>query len=109
MPPMDQDALRAIVDRIVAAAHPDKVVLFGSSATGTARADSDIDLLVVTPTVEHRAREARRLYSELADAPVGVDIVLISRAEAERAVARFTGVPTVALRDGRVLYDASHG
>jgi HEPN domain-containing protein/predicted nucleotidyltransferase len=53
------------VDRLVAAFHPEEVVLFGSRAYGTAREDSDMDLLLVLrPTDEpqdvrqRRAREA---------------------------------------------------
>jgi HEPN domain-containing protein/predicted nucleotidyltransferase len=53
------------VDRLVAAFHPEEVVLFGSRAYGTAREDSDMDLLLVLrPTDDpqdvrqRRAREA---------------------------------------------------
>jgi HEPN domain-containing protein/predicted nucleotidyltransferase len=57
----------AAVDRLVAAFRPEEVVLFGSRAYGTAREDSDMDLLLVLhPTDEpqdarqRRAREALR-------------------------------------------------
>jgi len=36
-----------IVKRIVAAAQPEKIVLFGSAARGTMGPDSDYDLLVI--------------------------------------------------------------
>jgi predicted nucleotidyltransferase len=36
-----------LVDRITASEKIDKILLFGSEARGTARAESDIDLLVV--------------------------------------------------------------
>ena len=44
-----QAALERIV-RAVSAWHPDQVILFGSSARGDARPDSDLDVLVVLPT-----------------------------------------------------------
>ena len=48
------DDLRAALDQAVAAiveiAHPELVILFGSWAEGTARPDSDVDLLVVAET-----------------------------------------------------------
>jgi predicted nucleotidyltransferase len=45
-----------ITARIVRAFHPAKIILFGSHARGDARADSDIDLLVVLRQVEYGRR-----------------------------------------------------
>jgi len=39
--------ISAIAARIVEAVHPTRIYLFGSRAEGTARPDSDVDLLVV--------------------------------------------------------------
>lgn len=36
-----------VVQRIVQAVHPERVILFGSRARGTNRPDSDVDLLVL--------------------------------------------------------------
>ncbi len=45
---MTSDPLvKRVVDRIVETVHPERVILFGSRATGTARPDSDLDLLIV--------------------------------------------------------------
>jgi predicted nucleotidyltransferase len=37
----------SMVQRIVNKFHPEKIILFGSQARGTAGPDSDVDLLVV--------------------------------------------------------------
>jgi predicted nucleotidyltransferase len=42
----DQD-FQTLVDRIVAKYSPEKIILFGSHATGNTSNDSDVDLLVV--------------------------------------------------------------
>ena len=45
---VDKDPLvERIVSKIAEAIHPDRVILLGSRATGKARPDSDVDLLVV--------------------------------------------------------------
>ena len=46
---VSETEIRAIVDKIVEEFHPEKVILFGSYAYGTASEDSDVDLLVVMP------------------------------------------------------------
>jgi predicted nucleotidyltransferase len=49
-------------ERLAAAAGDSaKVILFGSHARGEARADSDVDFLVIEPRVTDRHKEWRRL------------------------------------------------
>jgi len=45
--------LRQVWDEIERCFHPQHVILFGSRATGRARADSDIDLILVSPYFEN--------------------------------------------------------
>ncbi len=82
------------------------VVLFGSHARGEARADSDVDFLVIEATVENRHKEWERLRRALKDFPAPVDIVVLD----EKRAARRARVPGTmvhhALRDGRVLAHA---
>lgn len=44
--------LRKISERLKKEYHAEKVILYGSYATGTATEHSDIDLLVIAPTTE---------------------------------------------------------
>lgn len=41
--------VQALTQRIVEEFDPDKIILFGSHAYGTAHKDSDVDLLVILP------------------------------------------------------------
>lgn len=62
-----QNTLQQIVQRLVEAYRPQRIVLFGSLAYGEPDADSDIDLLIVKetdePPLERRVR-VRRLVSD---------------------------------------------
>ena len=49
--------VQPLVDQIVAEFDPLRVILFGSRATGDARPDSDVDLLVVMPDGTDRRRK----------------------------------------------------
>ena len=44
---IDNALIGEIVRRILSVAKPDKIILFGSAATGQMTRDSDIDLLIV--------------------------------------------------------------
>jgi predicted nucleotidyltransferase len=55
-----------IVDRILAVARPQKIILFGSRARGAHRPASDYDLLIIQPSVEPRYRRAVPYYRALA-------------------------------------------
>ncbi len=61
MPKTLRDALREALARLVELAQPEVVILFGSWAEGTARPDSDVDLVVVARTKDRR-QLAQRLY-----------------------------------------------
>jgi predicted nucleotidyltransferase len=73
--------IRAMVRRIVTRFKPEKVILFGSHARGTAGPDSDVDLLVVMPCA-HGKREAQvALRLALRDFAVPKDIIVSSPEE----------------------------
>jgi predicted nucleotidyltransferase len=55
-----------------------RVIVFGSHADGSARADSDIDLLVIAPEVKDRAAEMIRLSALLGRQLIPADVVVMS-------------------------------
>ena len=59
---MDEDQLlNEIVSRIREAADPERLVVSGSRARGTARADSDFDILVIKESGEPRYKRSAPL------------------------------------------------
>jgi predicted nucleotidyltransferase len=95
-----------IVDRLREATPPDsKIVLFGSRARSEQRPNSDVDVLVIEPSVDDPMRESVRLRRSLRGLRVPVDVVVLGRANADRqASVRGTLIET-ALREGTVLVD----
>ena len=87
---------------------PEAIILFGSYATGQARPDSDVDLLIVetAPFGAHRDRrkEMVRLWRALSRFAVAKDILVYSRAEVEQWRDARNHVIARALREGKVLY-----
>ncbi len=94
-----------MVRRIVKACDPEKIILFGSHATGHARPGSDVDLLVVTRKGATKRRQAAALYETLWDVGVPKDIVVVRPEEFERYRDVVGTVIYPAAREGRVLYE----
>ncbi len=91
--------------RIVEGFHPLRIILFGSHARGEARPDSDVDLLVVVPAVEHKRRLTVEILNALSDLPVAKDVVVTTPDEIERRGDVIGSVLRPALREGQVLYE----
>ena len=100
------DRLRTAVERLVAAARPKQIILFGSHARGDADDHSDIDLLVVEPVVDDRFEEMIRLNRALKGLVMPVDLLVVSEQEIEQRSATPGTVEHTARREGRVLYAA---
>lgn len=87
-------------------------MLFGSRARGEARADSDIDLLVVMPQPELTPQDRQVVLQALRDAlrplrlPVGVDLVVVGQNDARKLAGSRWHVVARALREGQELHDA---
>ncbi|MEX2194165.1 MAG: nucleotidyltransferase domain-containing protein [Thermoleophilaceae bacterium] len=87
------------------AASPARVLLFGSRARGEGRPDSDLDFLVIEERVDSKLDEMVRLRDALAELDVPVDVVVVSREEAERVRMRPGSLVRRALAEGRVLVE----
>ncbi|MBF0294093.1 MAG: nucleotidyltransferase domain-containing protein [Magnetococcales bacterium] len=105
---MDEALLKTMVNRIVDAVAPERIVLFGSHARGDARADSDVDLLVIASETFGPGLSRFQAYTALENAmgmiPVATDFLLFSHDEVDRLTGSATHVVAHALREGRVVY-----
>jgi len=104
---IDDTLTHELVRRILTAADPDRIILFGSAATGTMNRDSDIDLLVVESAPEDTREESVRISRALRDIEYPVDVFVISAARFEETKNIFGGIAYPAHKYGRVLYEAA--
>lgn len=66
-----------MVQLLVDACHPSKIILFGSVATGTDDSGNDLDVLIVKDKVESRAEEVVRLNQILSPLRLPVDLLVV--------------------------------
>jgi len=96
--------IHEMVRRIVKHCDPDLVILFGSQARGTARPDSDVDLLVVMPVAGSKREKQIELRCVLHDIRVPKDIIVVRPEEMERRRDIVGTAIWPAVREGKILY-----
>jgi len=97
--------LRQAVDALVDRFRPDRVILFGSHARGTADVRSDVDLLVVCPVRGSRRALQVAMDRALRGCGFARDIVILTLEEFERDRHIPGTVARPAWMEGRVLYE----
>ena len=97
-------ALDRMVERLVSRFDPDQIILFGSHARGTARPDSDIDLLVVLPLKGSRRAKQVEMRVAVHDIHVPEDIIVATPEEVARQRNIVGTIIRPALREGKVIY-----
>jgi len=96
-----QEATRRLVDRF----DPERIILFGSQARGTADDRSDVDLLVICQVGGDRGEVMLAMQRALRDCPFAKDLVVLTPEEFERDRFIPGTIARPASRDGKVLYD----
>jgi predicted nucleotidyltransferase len=101
------EALIEEIRRRLAALAPaqSRIVLFGSRARGEDGHRSDVDVLVIEPSVRDPMRESVRLRRALRGLGVPIDVLVVGQEEAQRRGTVPGTVVERALREGRVLAD----
>src|SRR6266581_658608 len=74
---VDETLLDEIVHRVLAVARPDRIILFGSAATGNMTEDSDIDLLVVEPAPANTRERSVEIRDAVGNIGYPVDVIVI--------------------------------
>jgi uncharacterized protein len=104
--PTLEDYRQAIVDWIVPAVHPRRIIVFGSAARGEMGPESDIDILVVMPDGTDCLATEMGLYRQKTGLGVPVDIVAATESHIAEHGGNWSLVYYPALREGVEVYAA---
>ncbi len=109
-------AINSIIEKLVDAIFPEKIILFGSYAYGTVGPNSDIDLLVVTDS-----KEFPKNYKEKTDTyltvsrvirdirrQVPIDLIVHTKSMHRKFIELGSMFSKEILQRGVVLYEADH-
>ena len=104
---ISNEILLNVKERLVDGFHPEKIILFGSQARGTADDRSDVDILVVCSFTGKR----RHLMLEMDRAVRGLnlarDVVVLTPEEFELDRHIPGTIARPAWKEGRVLYESA--
>ena len=97
--------LQEITRRIVENFDPDKIILFGSHATGKARPDSDVDLLVIMRAEGSAIQRATAIKQACRPRFVAMDVLVKTPEEVATQLQQGNLWLRHILAEGRVLYE----
>jgi predicted nucleotidyltransferase len=101
---ISQRQIRRMANRIVRRFDPERIILFGSYATGKAGPDSDVDLLVVMPVAGSKRKKAVEIGVALHDINVAKDVIVVRPEEFAWRKNIAGTIEWPAARHGKVLY-----
>ena len=100
-----QATIAEMVRRIVERFHPERIILFGSHACGTAGPHSDVDLLVVMQLQGSKRRRAVEIHGLLAGMGIAKDVIVVTPEEFDAYRDAPGTVIRTAWHEGKILHD----
>jgi len=100
---VSRNQIRAYCDVLAREFHPERIILFGSYANGTATSHSDVDLLVVMPFQGSPTKQVVEIRTR-AEAPFPMDLLVWK----PRRLHQQDSFTQAVIKEGRVMYEARH-
>jgi len=104
---LEQNLIKEIISRILAVTHAQRIIIFGSAATGQMTRDSDIDLLVLQSAPGDPRRESVRVQQALMGLGYPFDIIFMATERFEESKGVIGGLAYPAHKYGKVIYEAA--
>jgi predicted nucleotidyltransferase len=100
------EEIKSLNDQIVREFQPDRVILFGSYASGQPSNDSDVDLLVILPFKGKPIRKALEIRNKI-NPKLPVDLLVITPEQLKDRFSKNDWFVRDILEKGLVLYEAN--
>jgi len=99
------DKISEIINKIVTGYNPEKIILFGSYATGNPNEDSDLDLFVIKDSDLPRPQRTVQVRKMLYGSMIPIDLIVYTPKEIDESKEnRFSFVYKV-LNTGKTIYE----
>ncbi|SRR5690606_37924287 len=99
--------LKKIVGYLIKVAAPEKIILFGSMASGKQNVYSDIDLLVITNIIQEKKNMVDQITGFINELSLKSDVLIHSEVEIEKAsMLPFSFLGSI-VKEGKIIYQKS--
>jgi predicted nucleotidyltransferase len=102
---VETDKIKKVVELLKTSTPLSKIILFGSYARGDATENSDIDIMIIKPTVIDRAADMVALSRMLSPLRLPVEILIVSEAIFNEWSSTPGNIYYEVLCEGQLLYD----
>jgi predicted nucleotidyltransferase len=101
---ISQEKINEVIDRIVKNINPEKIILFGSYASGNPGEDSDLDILVIKEMKMPRYKRSREVKKHLRGMKIPIDVIVYTKKEVKEWKDTKTAFISQVIKQGKVLY-----
>ena len=102
---IEKDKISEIVNKIVFGYNPEKIILFGSYASGNPNENSDLDLFVIKETDVPRPERTMQVRKMIYASMVPVDLIVYTPNEIEESKNNKYSFVYAVLNTGKTLYE----
>ena len=99
------EKISEIINKIALGYNPDKIILFGSYASGNQNDDSDLDLFVIKETDLPRPQRSMQVRKMLYGSMVPIDLIIYTPKEIEESKENKYSFVFKVLNTGKTLYE----
>jgi predicted nucleotidyltransferase len=100
-----KEKISEIVNKIAYGYNPDKIILFGSYATGNPNEDSDLDLFVIKDTDLPRPQRTVQVRKMLYGSMIPIDLIVFTPKEIDESKENKFSFVYEVLITGKTLYE----
>ena len=100
-----KEKISEIVNKIASGYNPDKIILFGSYATGNPNEDSDLDLFVIKDTDLPRPQRTVQVGKMLYGSMIPIDLIVFTPKEIDESKENKFSFVYEVLTTGKTLYE----
>lgn len=102
---IDKAKINEIISKIALHFDPDKIILFGSYASGNATNDSDLDLLIIQETELPRHKRSFDIQKSLKGSMIPMDILVYTIKEFEEERNQKNSFLHSLIQNSEILYE----
>lgn len=102
---LSEQDISEIRENLVSQFAPQKIILFGSQATGKADGRSDVDILVISPIKEKRRDLMIKMDRSLGSLHYAFDVLILTSEEFERNRPIPGTIARYASQEGKIIYE----